>query len=207
MANSNGSSKKPDPRAYPDIGITPRFVSKLGRYFKKSDFEQDSPVIWEESRYAAALFGFLFYDSLNNKRVNTATLEMLEFLVHRSLNEIGQQRAGVYVACLVRDWKRKSWIKACDRGGTLTLTRDGTEQITKINAGRRGAILFAQGPVSEGGRLKIVSILCRTIIFLTLILAGTLILLDVVAIAGGVVETYTNPTKLLKKLPIVGEWF
>lgn len=121
------------------------------------------------------------------------------------MNEIGRRRVGAYVGCLVRDWLRKGWVENGNPVGTLVLTKDGTEQITKVNVGRRGTIIFAQGPVSERGRLKFVSTLCWTVIGLGFILSVTVLLSDVIAIAIGanVVKTFTNPTKILRKPPYV----
>lgn len=194
-------------RAIPDIGIVSRFVRKLRRYRDKSDFDLDSPNVWEKSRYSAALFGFMFFDGFNGKRLDEVAVTDLEFVVLRSLNEIEQQRADFYVACLMREWTRKGWIVTSGRSGTMTLTRDGTEQITKVNAGRRGGIVFAQGPVSERGRLRIVSILCRTVVWLTVIIAFTLMARDVIGIAGNVVETVTDPVQILRKIPGIGRIF
>jgi len=128
----------------------------------------------------------------------------LEFLVFRSLSEVEQARADFYVACLLRDWTRKGWIEYHENPGVLILTRDGTERITKVNSGRRGGIVFAQGPVTEKGRLKIVAILCRTAVWRAVIIAVTLVVRDGVSIVGQVVETVTDPMSILRKLPLVG---
>ena len=89
-------------------------------------------------------------------------------------------------------------------GRVLTLTRGTTQSITKINAKIPGAMFLPQRPVSEEGRHKIILVPAQTVICLTLISAAALLRLNVVAIAGGVIETCTNPTNNLKKLPIVG---
>ena len=65
-------------------------------------------------------------------------------------------------------------------------------------------MFLPQRPVSEEGHHNIISIPAQTVICLTLISAAALLRLDVVAIVGGVEETCTNPTKILKKPPIVG---
>ena len=65
-------------------------------------------------------------------------------------------------------------------------------------------MFLPQRLVSEEGHHKIISMTAQTVICLTLISAAALLRLDVVAIVGGGVETCTNPTKNLKKLPIVG---
>ncbi|MDA0341162.1 MAG: hypothetical protein O3B74_06140, partial [Proteobacteria bacterium] len=58
------------------------------------------------------------------------------------------------------------------------------------------------------GALKIVSIICITIVLVSLIIAVTLIALDVIGIAGGVVETVTDPIGYItKKLPFFKDWF
>jgi len=187
-------------RPIPDIGVVPRFARKLQRFLRRSDFDLENPDVWEKNRYSTALFGFLFFDTVNRKRLDTATMATLEFLVFRSLSEVEQARADFYVACLLRDWTRKGWIEYHENPGVLILTRDGTERITKVNSGRRGGIVFAQGPATEKGRLKIVAILCRTAVWL----AVTLVVRDGVSIVGQVVETVTDPMSILRKLPLVG---
>lgn len=191
-------------RPIPDIGVVPRFARKLQRFLRRSDFDLENPDVWEKNRYSTALFGFLFFDTVNRKRLDTATMATLEFLVFRSLSEVEQARADFYVACLLRDWTRKGWIEYHENPGVLILTRDGTERITKVNSGRRGGIVFAQGPVTEKGRLKIVAILCRTAVWLAVIIAVTLVVRDGVSIVGQVVETVTDPMSILRKLPLVG---
>ncbi len=208
MVKTDRDAESSDGQSRPEIGTVPLFLKRIRRYFKKSEFDLDSPVIWDKSRYSAALFGFLFYDVVNKRRVNSASLENLDFLVRRSLNTIEQERTGIYVACLVRDWRKRGWVECGGYGEMLTLTRDGTEQITKVNAGKRGGIIFAYGKgVSERGQVEIVSILCKTVLLLALIIAVTWFLRDVVAIAGDVIETFTDPTKIIRKIPFVGELF
>jgi hypothetical protein len=87
----------------------------------------------------------------------------------------------------------------------LTLTRGSTQRITKFHAEIPDAMFLPQQPVSEEGRHNMILIPVQTVICLTLISAAALLRLDVMAIAGGVVESCTNPTNNLKKLPIVGE--
>lgn len=86
----------------------------------------------------------------------------------------------------------------------LTLTIGSTQRITKIHAELPDAMFLPQRPVSEVERHNIILIPAQTVICLTLISAAALLRLDVMAIAGDVVESCTNPANNLKKLPIVG---
>jgi hypothetical protein len=100
--------------------------------------------------------------------------------------------------------KARAGLTPVTLGAMLTLTRGSTQRITKINVEIPGAMFLPQRPGSEEGRHKIILMPAQTVTCLTLISAVALLRLDVVAVAGGVVETFTNPTNNLKKLPIVG---
>ncbi|MDA1311489.1 MAG: hypothetical protein O2985_18070 [Proteobacteria bacterium] len=183
-------------------------IAGLRKRHKVKNFDICEKESRNKKKYTDSLFSFLFYDRLNKKRFDQADLHVLKFVVFRSLKDEDRRHVGVFVNFIVRDWKAKGWVRDGDTVGTLALTKDGAEQVIRVNAGWRRDYFISDGPITSRGKVKIVSIICITIVLVSLIIAVTLIALDVIGIAGGVVETVTDPIGYItKKLPFFKDWF
>jgi hypothetical protein len=173
-----------------DIGTVPRWVRRLGRLFRRKDFEPPAPEFLAKSKYSDLLFSILFHDEKLGRRIDDATVQNLRFLVHRSLAKEERGRAETYVAQLVGHWKRNQWIKYGESAETLVLTRDGTEHITRLTFGWRGGYLVGDSPLTSRGKVQIVRIVCGTIVLVALIAACTIVALGWISIVGDLVKGF-----------------
>jgi hypothetical protein len=182
-----------------DVGTVPKWLRRLRRLFKRSEFDLPNPETRDKSKYAEALFSILFYDEKRLTRIDDATRENFKFLVFRSLDTGERVHTDTYMEYLTQDWLTKGWVCQCKGGGVLTLTRDGTEKIIKLNAGWRGGYFIGDSPITEPSRQKFVARICQTVVIIVAIIAGTVIARDIIAIIAKVVSTYTDLAGVVKK--------
>jgi hypothetical protein len=131
-------AESPKVPKYPDILSLIKNIMGLKRTVKAKGFERTEPVTEKSIKNRDNLFSLLFYDDLAKSRFDHAKIDVLNFVIFRNSKIEERKEVDHRVDLIIRDWEKLRWITTNDQSRTLSLTKDGTEHVIRINTARRG---------------------------------------------------------------------